>query len=113
MRFRFTFETVVGAICMALTFFLGQMAGWTFILFVPFFYLPRLRRQNMDEREIQLFYKIGNISTIYMFLSYLLIEFLSSALINGYKLGDFRIQLCASLFLLSRGLTGLIILARN
>ncbi|MGE5496565.1 MAG: hypothetical protein ACM3Q2_00720 [Syntrophothermus sp.] len=113
MTFRFTFETAMGAILLTLIFLMGQMAMWVFLFFIPFFYLPRMRRQNMDEREIQLFYKIGNVSTVFMFFSYILIEFLSEGVVNGYKLGDFRLQLCAGMFLLSRGLTGLVILARN
>lgn len=113
MTFRFTFEAVVGTIYLTLTLFLGQMAVWVFLFFTPIFFLPRMRRQNMDEREIQLFYKIGNWSTVSLFLSYLLIENLADVLVYGHKLGDYRIQLCVSLFLLTRGLTGLTILSKN
>lgn len=110
MAARFVFEVTVGLVGMISVLLFGMPGMATLALFAFF---PLVVRKSMgrgpDERELQLFYRTGNITFGLIFIALPVIYFASNISINGNLIGDSWYALSiASIFLL-HGITGLLI----
>jgi len=72
-----------------------------------------LRKKKWDEREFQLFYKIGNITAGATLVACIVIFEFSDVIINGFQIGKNWLGLVVSCFLIAHGATGLIVFARD
>lgn len=110
MIFRFYFQTAISLICI-LGILIWSDKGYALLVF--FALLPIIMRMKKttkpDERELQLFYKIGNIKFGGVILVIVLIENISDAVINGNKIGNFWGILIIMSIVIIQGITGLII----
>ncbi len=110
MIFRFYFQVIVGAICLIGILLFGEKGISLLAIFALLPLIMRLRKTpKLDERELQLFYKIGNITLGITILLLVAIDLLSDTVIYGMKVGDFWMELSVSAILFFQGLVGLII----
>ncbi len=111
MNKRFIFELIIGVALLASILIFGHQGMVALVLLAL---LPLInKKKKFDEREIQLFYKIGNITAAATFLFSAIIYYLSDMSINGETIGtNWLFYLCAA-FLISHGVTGLVILSKE
>lgn len=84
MTQRFSYELIIGIIGLVAVFLLGNagMAVLALLAAYPFF-----GKRNADEREIQLFYKTGNITAAFTLLACVVIYLASDIRVNGIQIG--------------------------
>lgn len=105
MNKRFIFELIVGVTGFAAVILFGRAGISAFALFAL---LPLFRKKNPDEREIQLFYRTGNLTAALTLLAAVIFYLLSGKTVNGFSIGDNWLALVIFSFLLAHGLSGLI-----
>ncbi len=109
MKIRFAFEMAVGLIGIAAVLLLGS-AGMVF--FVLFAFFPLVVRKygghKPDERELQLFYRAGNLTLVLIILAVLGIYLASPLSINGRAVGENWYLITMGAILATHGLAGLI-----
>lgn len=110
MNKRFGFELVVGIIGLIAVFYFGDDGMLVFVLLAAH---PFIGKKKSDEREAQLFYKIGNITAAGTLLASVGIYYASDIVMNGNLVLDLWLFLLANSFLIIHGASGLIILRRN
>jgi len=100
MLLRYYFETFVGLLCFALILVLGSKGMASLALFALLPIIMRLRKTKVDERELHLFYKAGNITMGGNILFLFLIYRFSDTVINGNIIGNnwFALAVTATLF---------------
>jgi len=110
MIFRFYFQVVISLICILGILIWGNK-GYAFLaLFALLPIIMRMKKTTKpDERELQLFYKTGNITFGGAILVIVLIENISDVVINGNKIGNFWGVLTIMSIVIIQGITGLII----
>ena len=106
MNRRFILELSVGIILLISVLFFGQqgMVAFALLTIHPFV----SKKKKLDERETQLFYKIGNLTAAATLLASVAIYYFTDFIINGQKLGDFWLFYIVSAFLISHGVFGII-----
>jgi len=106
MKKRFTYELIIGIIGLIAVFLFGNagMASLALIAVLPFF-----GKKKVDERESQLFNKVGNVTAAVMLLALVSIYLASGIDVNGYQIGELWLALAVIFFLIAHGVTGLII----
>ncbi len=110
MLFRFYFQVVVSLICVTGIFLFGEKGIALIALFALLPVLMRAKKvQKLDEREQQLFYKIGNLTLGISILFVVLINYLSEIVINGVRVGDHWMILTILSMVFTQGLAGLIV----
>ncbi len=110
MIFRFYFQVITGLICIAGIFVLGDKGVALISLFALLPVIMRIKKfPKLDEREQQLFYKIGNITLGVSILMIVLIHELSNFVINNIRIGDYWMILTILSLVIIQGLVGLII----
>ena len=109
MNLRFIFEAVVGAICFVLILFFGSKGESAFALFVILPLLMRIKKIKPDERERQLFYKLGNLTMGFTIITLMLVKYLSDFTVNGNYLNNYWMTLSIAGIILMHGIGGLII----
>jgi hypothetical protein len=72
-----------------------------------------LKNTKWDEREFQLFYKIGNITAGVTLGACVVIFYFSDIIINGFQIGKNWLGLVVSCFLIAHGAAGLIVFAKQ
>jgi len=107
MSKRFILEFIVGIILLVSVLLFGQkgMAAFALLAIHPFI----KKKKKLDEREIQLFNKIGNFTagaTLFMSVA---IYYFSDFVINGLTIGANWLFYVLSAFLISHGMSGLIV----
>lgn len=113
MIIRFGFEFAVGLICFISVLILGTLGWSTFALFAFFPLVVRKSSPNgPDERELELFYKVGNFALILIIAAIILIYFASDISVNGNLVGENWHFLSISAVLLLHGLSGLLVFLR-
>lgn len=70
---------------------------------------PFIGKKKADEREIQLFYKIGNYTAGATLLASVVVYYFSDSIINELVVGKNWFGLVLSAFLIAHGLFGLIL----
>jgi len=109
MKRRFAYELIVGIICLIAILLFGETGMIAFVLFAAH---PFIGKKKADERENQLFNKVGNITAGATFLAAVVIFMCSDFEVNGHLIDEFWLGLVAAAFLMSHGMAGLIILRK-
>jgi len=110
MLFRFYFQVIVSLICILGIFVWGDKATALLVLFALLPVIMRVKKvKKLDEREQQLFYKIGNITLGVSILIIVLIDQLSDFIVNNVKIGDYWMLLTILSLIFIQGLVGLIV----
>jgi hypothetical protein len=110
MKFRFYFEAVVGMFCFILILFFGAVGGASLAFFA---FLPVIIWKNKikpDERELQLFYKTGNLTYGLQFVALTMIYLSEDKSINGNLILNSWLTLSISSMIMVHGVAGLIFL---
>jgi hypothetical protein len=114
MIFRFWFESIFGFICLICILLLGAKGASSLVIFVLLPILMRIKKTKQpDERELQLFYKIGNLTMGLTILALIIIHTLQNTEINGHVIGTNWMTLAIASTMLAHGLAGLIIFKRQ
>lgn len=108
MNKRFILELTVGIILLVAVLIFGQkgFAAFALLAIHPFI----AKKKKLDERESQLFNKIGNYTAAITFLACVIIFYFSDLLINGHAIGENWLYYVCSAFLVSHGISGLLIM---
>jgi cytochrome bd-type quinol oxidase subunit 2 len=107
MNKKFLLEFITGTILLASVIIFGQK-GMVALVLLSIYPLIK-KKKELDEREIQLFNKIGNLTAgITLFIS-VIIYYFSDIAINDLKIGENWLFFILSAFLISHGTTGLIV----
>ena len=108
MNKRFILELTVGIILMVAILIIGQkgMAVIALLAIHPFI----AKKKKLDERESQLFNKIGNYTAAITLLASVAIFYFSDLIINGQAIGENWLFFVCSAFLISHGVSGLLII---
>ncbi len=110
MLFRFYFQVIVSLICVIGLFLFGEKGISLIALFALLPILMRIKKvPKLDEREQQLFYKIGNLTLGISILFVVLINYLSDLVINGIQVGDNWMILIILSMIFTQGLAGIIV----
>jgi hypothetical protein len=110
MKTRFAYELFVGIILVIAIIFFG---GKGFAVFALLALQPFIGKKKTDERERQLFYRVGNYTAGATLLAATAIYYFSDVLVNGIPFGKYWLGLVVAAFLVSHGVSGLIIFKRN
>ena len=110
MTKRFTYEMIIGILGVAAVLWFGEkgMAVLALLAAQPF-----IGKKKADERESQLFNKVGNITAAATLLACVIIHFSSDFVVNGFKIGESWLILAVFSFVLAHGTAGLIIFKRG
>mgnify|MGYP001577570574 CR=1 FL=1 len=110
MKFRYYFEAIVGTFCFILILLFGAVGGASLSLLA---FLPVIIwkiRVRPDERELQLFYKTGNLTYGLQFVALTIIYFITDKTVNGHLILDSWLTLSISSIIMVHGIAGLIFL---
>lgn len=108
MNKRFILELTVGIILLVAVLIFGQkgMAVFALLAIHPFI----AKKKKLDERESQLFNKIGNYTAVITLLASVATFYFSDLIINGQAIGENWLFYVCSAFLISHGGSGLVIM---
>ena len=107
MNKKFILEFIVGIILLVSVLIFGQkgMAAFALLAIHPFI----KKKKKLDEREIQLFNRIGNFTAGATLLVSIAVYYFSDFVINGWTIGENWLFYVLSAFLISHGISGLIV----
>lgn len=107
MNKRFTLELTVGIILLTAVLVFGEkgMAAIALLAIHPFI----AKKKKLDERESQLFNKVGNFTAGATLLVSVAVYYFSDFVINGWTIGENWLFYVLSAFLISHGMSGLIV----
>jgi hypothetical protein len=110
MKTRFAYELFVGIVLMiAIILFGGKgFAALALLAIQPF-----IGKKKADERESQLFNRVGNYTAGATLLVAIAVYYFSDVVVNGMPFGKYWLGLVVAGFLVSHGASGLIIFKRN
>jgi len=110
MKTRFFYEMFVGIILLiaVLLFGVKGLAAMALLAAQPF-----LGKKKADERESQLFNRVGNYTAGATLLACVIIYYFSDLIVNGEMIGKNWLGLVVSAFLIAHGFSGLIIFKKN
>ncbi|MDY0217050.1 MAG: hypothetical protein RBS19_08855 [Bacteroidales bacterium] len=106
MRKRFVYELIVGIIMLIAVFLFGAKGIVALVLLSAH---PFIGKKKADERESQLFNKIGNYTAGAVLLVSVIVYYFSDSVINGFVVEKNWFGLVFSAFLIAHGLLGLIL----
>ncbi len=104
MKKRFAFELIEGIISLVAVAIFGEVGMAAFALFAV---QPFIGKKKLDEREYQLFYKVGNLTAGLFLLFCILVYFYSDANVNGHTVGKIWLLWIVPAFIGIHGATGL------
>jgi hypothetical protein len=110
MNKRFIFELAVGTLMLIAILLFGTAGMAVGALYAGSLFL---KKAKWDEREFQLFYKIGNITAGATLGACVVIFYLSDVMINGFLVGKNWLGLVVACFCIAHGAAGLIVFAKN
>ena len=106
MRKKFAFELIVGILTLTTVAIFGEVGMTAFALVVA---LSFFEKKKFDEREYQLFYKVGNITAGLFLIVCVLVYFSSDAFVNGHQVGKIWLSWIAPAFIAIHGAAGLFV----
>ena len=106
MKKRFAFELIVGIIGLIAVAIFGEVGIAAFALFAA---QPFIGKKKLDEREYQLFYKVGNITAGLFLIACVIVYFYSDASVNGHQIGKIWLLWIVPAFIGIHGAAGLFI----
>ncbi len=110
MKFRYYFEAIVGTFCFIAILIFGAVGGVSLSLLA---FLPVImwkKKVMPDERELQLFYKTGNLTWGLQFVVLTIIYFCESLNVNGHLIASSWLTLAIAAIIMIHGITGIIFL---
>ena len=110
MVYRFYFQLIVGlAVILAILFF-GNEGVISILLFVLLPFLKLFTGYKVrDERELQMFYKIGNYTLLIVIAAVVIINKFSSTELNNNLIGDFWAPLTIASIFFGQGIIGILL----
>ena len=110
MNKRYMFEIGVGVITLASVLLFGPAgyASFALMAFMAFF-----GKKKPDERELQLFYKAGNLTIAPLILGLVLINMFQDSSFVPVRIGDYWLNFAIAVFLISHGVCGLAVSYRE
>jgi hypothetical protein len=106
MKKRFAYELLVGIVWMVAVLLLGEK-GMVFMALLAA--QPFIGKRKADEREYQLFYKVGNFTAGVTIVICVIINECSDLIINGHQIGKNWLLLVGAAFIIAHGAAGLYI----
>ena len=106
MKKRFIFELIVGVIGLIAIILFG-IKGSVVMVLIAFHIL--FCKKKLDEREIQLFYRIGNITAGVAIVVCVVVYYFSKSFVNGYRIGDLWLFWVIFSFFIAHGIVGIFI----
>jgi len=103
---RFVFEICLGIVMLIAIILFGHQGMVAFVLMT---FLALFSKKKPDEREMQLFYKIGNFTAGVTIILCVIIYQCSNYIVNGNRVGDLWLLWILSTFFIAHGVTGIII----
>lgn len=110
MKTRFAYELFVGIILLIAIILFGDKGFTALVLLAA---QPFIGKKKADEREIQLFNKVGNYTAGATLLACIAVYYFSDVQVNGMAFGKYWLGLVVAAFLISHGASALIIFRRN
>ena len=110
MKQRFFYELIVGMILLAAILLFGVQGLAAMALLAGH---PAVGKKKADERESQLFNKVGNYTAGITLLAAIIINFLSDYSVNDHLIGKNWLGLVLASFRIAHGAAGLIILNKE
>jgi hypothetical protein len=110
MKFRYYFEAIVGTLCFISILLFGAAGGasLSFLAFLPV--IMWKIKVRPDERELQLFYKTGNLTWGLQFVVLTIIYLLGNFNVNGHIIASNWFTLAIAAIIMVHGITGIIFL---
>jgi len=99
---------IVGLIAVLAILFFGKSGNIIFVLFAALPLIIRIRKGKVDERELLVFYKAGNLTMGLMIVCLYLINHFFLTAVNENLIGDHWFSLSVASLLTTHGLSGLI-----
>jgi hypothetical protein len=106
MKKRFIFECFVGLMMVIAIYFFGVKGFATMALLAAH---PIIGKKESDERESQLFTKVGNYTAGASLAAATLIYYFSDQVVNGHLVGNHWFGLLIASFLMAHGVSGLVV----
>jgi hypothetical protein len=110
MTKRFIFELIAGILLLIAVILFGAKGMVALIILAV---QPFIGKKKADEREFQLFYKVGNYTAGAVLVACIIIYECSDMVVNGQLIGKLWLFLVISAFLIAHGASGLIIFKKN
>ena len=106
MKKKFVYELIVGVIMLIAVSMFGVkgIAALALLSAHPF-----IGKKKMDEREMQLFYRVGNFTAGAVLFAAVIISYFSDTPINGILVGQNWFGLLMAVFIGAHGVAGLIL----
>lgn len=102
---RYVFEIIIGVITLVSVLLFGPVGYASFALMALMAFFAK---KKPDERELQLFYKAGNLTMGLMIVSLVLIDQMKNAMFGQVRVGDYWLSFAMTAFFLSHGASGLL-----
>lgn len=110
MLFRFYFQFIVGLVSIVSILYFGELGVKTLAIFALLPIVLRIKGyQKPDERELLIFYKIGNFTMIGTIVVLLLIHHFFDTTVNQNIIGDNWLWLSTASIIFIQGVVGLVI----
>ena len=110
MKKRFAYELIVGIIFFVAVLLFGSVGMVAMVLLTA---QPFIGKKKADERESQLFNKVGNFTAGLTIVLCVIVYECSGLVVNGHLIGSNWLFYVCSAFLIAHGASGLIIFKRN
>lgn len=107
---RFTYELIVGIILLAAVFLFGTQGLTALALLAAH---PFIGKKKADERESQLFNKVGNYTAGATLLACVVVYYFSDVVVRGHTLESLWFCLAVSAFIIAHGAAGLIVFKKS
>jgi hypothetical protein len=109
-KMRFFSEAIIGILAIIAALFFGERGMAVFALYALTLFIPR---HKPDEREVQLYNKIGNITAGAALVACVAIYHFSDFTVNHLPLGKNWLTFVVAFFMLSHGISGLIVFSKK
>lgn len=109
MLLRYYLEIVTGVLVLAVVLIFGKIGNVVFVFFAFMPLLIKVKKRKVDERELFVFYKAGNITMGLSVIALYFIHRFFDVTINGQTIGDNWFPLSIGVILLIHGLAGVVI----
>jgi hypothetical protein len=109
-RIRFLSEMIIGLLALSAGLSFGIKGMAVIALYALTLFIPR---HKPDEREVQLYNKIGNITAGATLVACVGIYYFSDFVVNHITIGSNWLTLVVAFFILSHGVSGLTVVTRK
>ena len=107
---RFAYELMVGIVLLVAILLFGEKGMVVLVLLAV---QPFIGKKKADERESQLFNKVGNYTAGITLLACVMINYFSDLTVNGQLIGKNWLMLVVAAFLIAHGASGIIVFKKD